>query len=682
MTSILLTIIITFAALISIILMFFLYLFMIYSRVHPGRLPMTGGTAGDTYEIRTAGDIPYLLVNGLPYPTHFDESNHRRQILSGKAKMRFDPDNRGERENWHRLTAADAEWIDITLPSTYNAAAGKHTAYEGYTWFLIAFRPAFHADKDHFIRLGFQGVLLRSRVWLNGHLLGSHEGGYTPFYFDAGNHLLEEKRNILIVRSDNRSTPESLPPKIRDDHNPGWHQYGGIYRDVCIERIPRRYVFKASARTVAGKGKTSLLVDVLTHGIGKNGPYRLTCSIAGPGKKHAGRCTIHASGGDEIGAHWFEFPIKRPVFYSPANPKTYTVDITLQSQKTRQKLSFITGLRTIEVRGENILLNGEPVFLKGICKHEDDPVYGATRTKNTIRRDLTLIRKMNANYIRLAHYPHHPDELSAARDMGLLLGEEIPLYQAGIGFTAWFQEKKGLLRFPARYFGCKQVCSRRLLDNARRQLIEMIERDRNNPAVILWGVANETYTLEKHAGKAHGWLRDIARMFDNTRPVTMAELTYNIPIFDRFRSAAKHMDVISLNSYYGWYYGRTEQFREHLAAVLRQFPGKPVILSEFGADAGPGRTESDGPWKAERVDYGKTYSEEYQEQVLRTYLNIAREHSAVAGVSPWVFSDFYNTWFPHNPVPNYNLKGVVSKERRPKRAYFALQSLYRTEKKS
>jgi hypothetical protein len=147
-------------------------------------------------------------------------------------------------------------------------------------------------------------------------------------------------------------------------------------------------------------------------------------------------------------------------------------------------------------------------------------------------------------------------------------------------------------------------------------------------------VGNETYTLFGDAGKVYAWLRGVARGFDATRPVTMAELTYNIPFFDKRRRAAGEMDVISVNMYCGWYYGVPADIGPHLDRLHQMYPDKPIIISEFGADAAPGRKESDGVWKAERVGYGKTYSEEYQARIIGEYWKAARERPFVTGVSP------------------------------------------------
>ncbi len=652
----------------------FLYLFKVYSRLSLDELPVAAGARGDNFEVRSAKGVPYLWSYGLPYPTDCDETGHRVQMLTGHWEMKFDPDAIGEMERWHTLSI-NGNWIGVSVPFTYNAAESPHTAYEGYTWFCKRFRLSFRRKENHFIRLCFRGVLLRCTVWLNGKLLGVREGGYTPFYFDVSEHIQEGMENFLVVRSDNRLTEVSLPPRIRADHNPGWHTYGGIYRDVYLELIPETYVFKVDARPEVNDDHAALAVDILVHNRRIRRPYSLSCTVADQGHT-VGHERIESRTPGKVERHSFTVRIARPKLWSPESPHLYDVRLSLKSKGIREDLLVKTGMRTVSVEGESLLLNGKQIFLKGICKHEDDPEAGATQTDDIIKRDLSLIRRMGANYIRMAHYPHRSKELLRARDMGFLLSEEIPLYQAGVGFTAWYEEKKSIALFPHRLFGMKQMSNRELLLNAQRELIEMIERDRNNPAVILWSAGNECYTLFE-GGKIFGWLRSVAKAFDPTRPVTMAELTYNIPILDRSRTTARYMDVISLNTYYGWYYGRTDGIGPHLDRFHRRYPGKPVILSEFGAGAAPGRSESNGVWKAERVDYGKTYSEEYQEKVMIDYWNTVQERKHVVGVSPWVFSDFYNTWFPNNPVPCYNLKGVTSRERVPKRSYHQLKKLYR-----
>ena len=527
----------------------FLFLFFGYPRVNYKKFPQKK-SFGPHVE-KEIDAIPYLVSNGLPYPTDFEDTDAPAQSLNGKAFLRFDPDGTGELEGWQATVAPDAAWAAVTIPSTYNNADGEHTSYEGATWFLIPFTADPKADGDRFHRLCCRGVLLRCTLWLNGKRLGDREGGYSPFYFDISQHIRPGEENVLIIRSDNRSTYTSIPPKIREDHNPGWHMYGGVYRDVYIEQVPRDYVFKAAARTCGPDEACDLEIAVLTHHAAGDGTCDLKCVVTGPDGRKAAEDAVSLAAGGDVRAHTFRLSLGEVRRWSPESPELYRVELRLESKSGAHALMFRTGVRTVEVRGIDILLNGKKIYLKGICKHEDDPIFGATQNADIIKRDLDLIRKMNANYIRLAHYPHHTAELIAARDMGFLISEEIPLYQAGIGFTAWFQEKQPLSRFPVRAFGMRQMNDRTLMMNARRQLIEMIERDRNNPAIIMWSVGNECYTLMRDGGRMFAWLRDAAKAFDRSRPVTMAELAYGMTIFDDRRMAMKHMDVISSNSYFG-----------------------------------------------------------------------------------------------------------------------------------
>ncbi|MCU0845101.1 MAG: hypothetical protein MUC76_09270 [Spirochaetes bacterium] len=675
--SFFITVSIILAAIASGVLFFLLYLFVFYPRAGLNQLLPGIGASGDGFAIKEADGIPYVLSGGLPFPTHFERSNHPISDLTGGWHMRFDPEDRGGTEGWPVTKVPDEGWTPVKIPFTFNNAAGAHTSYDGTVWFHRRFRTSTPGASGSLARLRFDGVLLRSSIWLNGVKLGDREGGYTPFFFDVSDLLDYKADNHLVVRTDNRLTWNSLPPRIWKHHHAGWHTYGGIYRSVCVEFIPDQYIFKAAATSVISGKAANLGLDVLVHNAGERHALTLCCSVYGPdGRRIGTQKKGPLTPKDTISAYRFAFPISHPSLWTPEHPRLYTVRLLLRRKGALQDLSFKTGVRTAAVGNGSILLNGSPVFLKGICKHEDDPVFGSTQNNTIIARDLALIKKLNANYIRLAHYPHCVKELCEARDRGFLLSEEIANYQTGTGFAAWYEEKQGILRFPIRMFGMRQMMNRSFLLNARREIAEMIERDRNNPAIILWSVGNETYTLFKDGGKVYAWLREVVRALDTTRPVTMAELTYNIPFFDNNRGAAASMDVISVNMYCGWYYGSTADIGPHLDRLHRRFPEKPVIVSEFGADAAPGRKEDDGVWKAERVGFGKTYSEEYQARVIRDYYNAARSRPFVAGISPWVFSDFYCTWFPNNPVPFYNLKGITSAKRVPKASFHLLRKLY------
>ncbi len=657
------------------------------------------------YRIADIAGVPFLEVRGLPYPGSFRAETARRPRLSldGTWSVRTDPADTGERSGWFRSSVATERWEPVSVPSTFNPAESPLVRYLGRVWYRRHFDldGAVAGAEEGIRRLCFEGLLLRGKVWLNDVLLGEYEGGYTANYFDVS--TVAREHNCLVVMTDNRLTHDSLPPKIKTPHNPGWHTYGGIHRSVYVESLPSDYcVFLRHAVTSAVRpdaGDVAITVEGLLHHVrdgartrdghieGEVTPDRspdtsglsATLTLLRDGAEVSGTVCECAGRGGALSLWKGRLDVTDAVWWEPGRRATYTLVLTIRGEdEAIDEVRQVIGLRTVGVAGDEIHLNGKRVFLRGICKHEDHPRFGATQPPPIVTRDLELIRALGANYVRLAHYPHDPVALDAAEDAGFLLSEEVPLYQAGIGFTAWVQEKEPLRRFPARLFGIRQTRRRELFAHSVRQLAEMIVRDRHRPALIMWSVSNESYSLGRRGAAPFNRLVELSKYLDPTRLVTAVELTYNRPFFDRLRRGWEKVDVLSLNSYFGWYYGAAADLEAHLREIRTRWPDRPLILSEFGAGAAPGRTEADGVWRAERVHCGRTYSEEYQADLIEAYWNTARTTPWVCGLSPWVFADFYNIWFPNNPVPNYNLKGIVSKERIPKAAYHRLRNLYRT----
>jgi hypothetical protein len=639
-----------------------------YPALEPARV--LGRDGAGALDIREAGGIPVLFgEGGLPVPADLEPAEGEVVSLDGPWEMRFEGEER---------------WREVAVPSTYNAARGPFPDHEGVVFFRRRFATPFARSPAHFARLRFEGVLLRAEVSLNGRRLGAHEGGYTPFSFDATDALAEEgEQNLLEVRADDRPTADSLPPELRLGFEPGWAVYGGIFRGVSLERVPRRYVCKAAVETEApddGSGAARLRVDVVVHDRGSRGAdaaaeHALAVSVLDPEGREVARAAARGAPDAATGlaAHRLALRVPAPRLYEPGpSPALYTVAIELGGQR----VALRTGLRRVEVAGERLLWNGRPLFLRGICKHEDDPDLGATEDAATIARDFDFVRALGASYVRLAHYPHSLEALHAARERGLLVSEEIPLYQAGMGFAGWLWKDRRLADFPAARFGLRQLHDPSLLRNAARQLVEMIERDRNNPAVILWSVGNECYDLFDGGAAAPAFLRDLARRFDASRPVTMATLTFGARPLDALRRGAESLDVLSVNFYFGWYYGEASEVGPYLDRLHAQFPGKPIVISECGAEAALGRRERDGPFETGFVPFGRTYSEEYQAGVLADIWRATRARPFMAGISPWVLADFRCPWFPKNPVPGYNTKGLLTRERIPKQGFRTLAALY------
>ena len=642
------------------------------------RSKITESDPGTAFEIRYIGELPFLWSYDLPYPGDVEESNRAIQRLNGCWKMRFDPQEIGEGEGWQQLLSADENWQDVRIPSSFNSLNSPFREYEGVTWFLLRFHSDLLNTPDEFLRLCFRGVLLRSKIWLNGTLLGDREGGYTPFFFNVSDFMLPD--NVLIVKCDNRLTWNSLPPKTRKGHNPAWWPYGGIYRDVYIEKISNHYSFKIHTSQESHDTESVLHLSVLTHNMGKRSrPYIFSCELFDDGQNSVAKAELQREESEEISRHDFSMRIPEPRRWSTLSPSLYTLNVLLHGEDDlpSDRVSIKIGFRDVRLEKTRLLINGKPQFLRGISKMEDHQELGATQTKESIARDLALVKKLYANFIRLAHYPHCAEELRQARDSGIMLGGEIALYHAGIGWVHWFLEDKRPWTFPFAQFGVRQMNEETLLQNAQRELIEMIERDRNNPAIIMWFIANESYSFSPKSGEAYKRLKETARQFDDSRPVTCTELIYSLRWVDRFRHSSRFMDILALNAYHGWYYSNVEAIAPHVRSYHHRYPNKPIIISEFGAEAAYGRCDEDGEWRAERVPQRRTYSESYQAEVISGFVENLAQQEEVAGLVPWVFADFASHWFPSNPVPYHNCKGLLTSDRRPKQAYFALQERYR-----
>ena len=681
--------------------------------------PAGAGAHGPGFQVVDCDGVPVLIENNIGYPGSFDGDARVRTALQEPWDLLFDPEETGEQRLLQN--GEDAQWNGeprqtVTVPHCFNSAESRHKDYCGVVWYRIRF-PTPAAAAGTWLRLCFEGVLLSSVVWFNGVRLGLRNGGYTPFYFDITSELGEpavanpaggagrgnesdgrRNENVLVVRVDSRLTWSSLPPRTQAHHAPGWHPYGGIYRPVSLTAVPHLSVLTIHTHAAIGADETGVVdcsIVIERHPGGVDRPYRISAELHDPndvtcatseagGPAPSRRVAAAAPAGaaahaPALAVARLALKVRHPQRYEAGSARLYRLHVSLTDASGSgliDGVSILIGFRTVEVTADGISINGRRSFLRGIARHEDHPQYGPVQPLSLTATDLAWVERLGANYVRLAHYPHSISELRMLRDRAIWASEEIPLYQAGLGFAGWVQEQRRLRKFPWSTFGLRQLRLPELLLNAQRELLEMIERDRNNPAVLFWSVGNECYSLFPAAGRVFAWLRDVAKCADPTRPVTAAEPAYSVRLLDRYRCGMRHMDIISVNLYYGWYYGSARDAGPHLDRIRRRHPDKPIIISEFGADAAPGRRDADGIWRAERMRRAKTYSEEYQAQLIEQYWYMARERPWVCGVSPWVFADFLCSWFPGNPVPGYNLKGLLSSGRVPKRGFFALARLY------
>jgi beta-galactosidase len=403
---------------------------------------------------------------------------------------------------------------------------------------------------------------------------------------------------------------------------------------------------------------------VVIHNHDLEGPYILSGTLISPdGEETDLGSYIYESSG-EFDLYTLSCEVENPKTWSPNHPWLYRLVLSLKTKQREETLETKTGFRTVRIVGygtdPGIYINDINTSIRGITRFEDTIQPDSLSTSDFIARDLDLVQDMNANFIRMAASPHDVREIRACRDRGIMVSEEIPNHGVGLGWVEWYTAKGSLFELPVKTFGMRQLNDPVLMSLAQLSLIEMVERDINNPAVIMWMVGSESYTLFDEGGRFHGWMRDVIRLFDDTRPVCTTEYTYDIRGLDSRSRTAEHMDLIAVDSFFGWQYGSYEDVQEHLDRIHRRYPDRLIFLSGFGV--GSDCASSKG------ID-----TEQYQARLIEEYVDIARSKKYVAGVCPTTFADIPH---PGDMTPSLGCFGVLSADREPKAAYDTLSGHY------
>jgi beta-glucuronidase len=508
-------------------------------------------------------------------------------------------------------------WDEMQLPNSWNTAESELFYYEGY----IAFTRTFPYEKagDERVFVNFEGVQYRAYVFLNRSYLGVHFGGSTPFSVEVTDQLQKENRIFVVV--DNTRRDEHLPMSNTD-----WFNYGGIYRDIEIVRVPQEYIRNYRVHLVPDGSYSKVHVEVLA-GVPTSGSSSQEAKVDIPELGLSVQVPLeNGHGSVEVSA--------KPELWSPENPRLYDVSLTLGADKVHERIGF----RQISVSGTNVLLNGERLFFRGVACHEDSVLGGKHLSEEEIRHDLSVARELGCNYMRLAHYPHSRRTAQIADEMGIMLWEEIPVYWA-IDFAN-----------PAT------------AADAENQLRELIERDWNRASVAIWSVGNENPdTDDRLAFMRH--LANTARALDGTRPISAACLVNHVDnrIEDRL---AESLDIIGLNEYFGWY----DPDYEKLPALFRNSnPDKPVFITEFGGGALAGH----------RGTVEEFFTEDRQRYIYERQIETFRTIPYLQGVSPWILFDFRCPRRTNAFQRGYNRKGLLAEDKRTRKAAFdVLQAFY------
>ena len=518
----------------------------------------------------------------------------------------------------------------MQVPGDWNTQDPRLFFYEGTVWYKTSFQAQVPIE-DFRTLLYFGAVNYDCRVWVNGHEAGHHIGGFTPFNYDITD-MLQNGENTVIVKVDNKRKAEAVPTQIFD-----WWNYGGITRDVLLVKVPPTYIenYKLQLEKADPKAKQREIRFAANLNKAEAG-QEVTLSI--PELKLTQKATTDADGKVDV---MLRVPAKKLSLWSPENPKRYQVEIRTERDFVADEIGF----RTIEARGKQILLNGEPVFLRGVSVHEEKPRGGGRANGTADAHELlTWAKEMNCNFVRLAHYPHNEYAIREAERMGIMVWSEIPCYWT----IAW----KNADTYA----------------NAQQQLTDMIRRDQNRANIIIWSIANET----PHSGDRDqflGRLAQYARSLDNSRLISMAmEVTGASNYKNRLRdNMHEYVDVVSFNQYIGWYRDVNDAPKMEWEIPY----DKPVIVSEFGGGAKYGYHGA----KNQR------WTEEFQENLYIQNVAMLDKIEGLSGTTPWVLKDFRSPRRVLDGIQDYyNRKGLYSDNGEKKKAFYIMKEWYEKKK--
>lgn len=614
------------------------------------------------------------------------------QSLNGKWHYIIDPMNNGLPEEsffggfpQNKLPSEGLELIEydfesakvMEIPGAWNAHEKNLLFYRGPIWFYKKFNH--ESSNNNLTHLYIGASNFTTKVFLNGKIVGSFEGGYTSFNFDVTEHL-EDGNNVLIIHVDNTLSKDSVPTKKTD-----WWPYGGILGDILLISTPKKFIQNAYLQ-LSDLDKKELLFKAQL-----NLPVITNVNLSIPELNIHKEFLTNDSGFIEQ-----KFNVDDIKLWDTTNPKLYSVIV----KSGNDKISDQIGFREIDVIGNKIFLNGEEIKLRGISMHAE-PIDedGFAFSRKHFKELLNYAESLNTNFVRAAHYPYTRHLAKLCDELGILLWEEIPVYWN----INWTNPKTQA--------------------SAKSMLSQLIKRDWNRASIVIWSLGNETpYSLERMNFMISQ--KETAISLDSTRLISAALLSGNA---EQFRSLvyflameglkhdfvapeekaifkgitsqmqslygdqenfsinindplAEHLDIIAYNEYFGWYYTsflvdqigvRESTLRKLMFEIMpsikiRSELNKPIHISEFGAGA-----------KLNYANKDKIWSEEYQNKVYEHQLAMLKNNSQVQGISPWILKDFRSMMRPLADVQDfYNRKGLVDERGRKKQAFNTLAEFY------
>jgi beta-glucuronidase len=585
-----------------------------------------------------------------------DTATRERKSLTGLWRFRLDKAGEGRSAEWFRRPLADAR--EMAVPASFNDIAADAAVRDhfGDVWYQTAVRVPRGWDGQRIV-LHFESATHRATVWVNDAEVVSHEGGYTPFEAEVTEHVQAGDEARVTVLVNNTLNFQTIPPGVIEDTIDGKRQryfhdffnYAGIHRPVWLYAT----------------GKAHLTdVTVVTGLDGANGSieYRTEAKDADDAEvKVVLRDADGTEGATGTGASG-TLTVENVHRWAPGDGYLYDLEIQLVGEDGEILDSYhqSVGVRTVAVDGTRFLINGEPFYFTGFGKHEDFPVIGKGHNDALLVHDFELLKWIGANSFRTSHYPYAEAVLDYADRQGIVVIDETAAVGLNMGLAGGFFGAQGYTTFSP------ETVNDQTREVHAQAIRELVARDKNHPSVVLWSIANEPESDTEGAEQYFKPLFELTRQLDPTRPVGFVNVM--LAPYGKCR-VSQFGDVLMLNRYYGWYVNTGELkaaeqvWEEELKGWASE--GKPIIITEYGADTYPGlHSVSPQPW-----------SEEYQVAYLDMNHRVFDRIDAVVGEHVWNFADFTTT-SGINRVGG-NKKGAFTRDRQPKAAVWALRRRWR-----
>ncbi len=481
----------------------------------------------------------------------------------------------------------------------------------------------------------FQSVGMYCQVYVDGKLARTHHPAYVPFTCDIPSDPCQKSREIVVI-VDNRYDPMRAPlqEKFFDFYN-----YGGIMRGVTAFELPECHI--EHCHVTPGDITRGAVSVRVTFG-GKTPPrVNLSATIDGVHR-------VEFPGSPIVnGAVRLAVTIPNPTLWSPESPALHTM--TLETEDDDMIVRF--GLREVKAEKGRILLNGKPVKLLGVCRHEAHPQFGPALPDQQLVADIQILKDLGCNFVRGAHYPQDQRFLDLCDEAGILFFEEA---------LGWGQNKS-------------HFTTPRFVEAQLAQTRAMVTTSFNHPCVIMWGFLNEGESDVEEARTCYESLIRLIRELDPSRLVTYASFKRRTDLF------LAQVDVVCYNTYPGWY--NAEDDENPLAQILpkirsdvaflrsrQDLKDKPFILSEIGGAAIYGWHDAmNGFW-----------TEEYQAELLESVCREVVGNDDISGVSIWQFFDCrtFKCGRALRRARAFNNKGILDEYRRPKQAYHSVKRIF------